>query len=592
MTRALLWTTMLLALPTACLAQRPSVAVTGVTVVDVTGGASVPGSTVLIEDGRISAIGPAGEVRVPREARVVDGAGRWLVPGLWDMHVHLSKARASALPLLVVNGVLGVRDAGGDMAELQRWRSEIRAGDRTGPRIVMAGPYLESPATVLRVLMSSTVEPEERTRIPIADPADARRVVDSIARAGVDFVKVRTWPDLETFRAIADAAAERGLPLAAHTFPLAPDELRGGRVASIEHFYPPPEDWSRDERRGFWSDLADHGVVIVPAVVNAYESLFVVDTIFRRVLADSLGEVEPRRPYVPAFLLADWAEQVDERSPGAVAGWRGYYPTVLQSLREAHQSGVRLLAGSDLTVIGIYPGSSLHRDIELLSDEVGLSPLEALQAATIHPAEFLGLDDSLGTVEVGKIADLVLLDADPLADVSNTRRIAAVIQGGRVLERADLDRLRASVLAMPEIRENDWLPAPPGPELTAAIALEATIDEAESAAEVAAAFEEFRTMEGADRLPGGRAALAVRVEAAINRAGYRLLGSERVDEAVAVLALNAEVFPASSNVWDSLAEAHMARGDRDRAIEFYRRSLELDPGNDNARERLAELEEE
>ncbi|HUP19554.1 MAG TPA: amidohydrolase family protein [Gemmatimonadota bacterium] len=589
MKHALLWLVSLLAAPALGLAQEPPVAVTGVTVVDVTGGAEGPPATVVIRDGRIAAIGPAGEIDVPAGARVVEGAGRWLAPGLWDMHVHLSKARAPALPLLVANGVLGVRDVGGDMEELQRWRSEIRAGDRPGPRIVMAGPYLESPANVLRVLMSVTVEPEERTRIPVADPADARRVVDSIARAGVDFVKVRTWPDLETFRAIADAAAANGLPLAAHTFPLAPDELRAGRVASIEHFYPPPEDWEEGERRAFWADLAARGVVMVPTIVNAHESLFVVDTTFTKVLADSLGALEPRRPYLSAFLLADWAEQVEERSPAAAEGWRAYSPTLLRAFREAHQAGVRLLAGSDLAVIGIYPGSSLHRDVELLADEVGLSPLEALQAATIRPVEFLGLDDSLGTVEVGKIADLVLLEADPLADVSNTRRIVAVIQGGRVLERADLDRLRESVLAMPEIRENDWLPARPAPEIAAAIELEAAIDEAGSAAEIAAALERFRSMEGADRLPGGRAALGDRVEAAVNRAGYRLLGSGRVDEAVAVLALNAEAFPASANVWDSLAEAHMTRGDRERAIQLYRRSLELDPENENARERLVEL---
>lgn len=569
--------------------QEPPLAVVDVSVVDVTGGPALSGATVVIADGRIAAVGPTDEVDIPGGARIVPGQGRWLIPGLWDMHVHLSKARAPALPLLVANGVLGVRDVGGEMAELIEWREEIRSGERVGPRIVLAGPYLESPSNVLRVLLSETVEPEERTRVPIASPADARRVVDSIAEAGVDFVKVRTWPDLETLEAIADAAASHDLPLAAHTFPLSPEELRESGFASIEHFYPPPDDWTEPERRAFWSDLAEEGLVVVPTIVTFHESLFLADTTFAPILADSAGAIEPRRAYVSAFLLADWMEQVEERSPQSAQGWRAYYPTVIQAHREAHEAGVRLLAGSDLTVIGIYPGSSLHREIELLSDEIGLTPLEALQAATLHAVEFLGLEDSLGTVEVGKIADLVLLEADPLADVSNTRRVAAVIQGGRLLEREDLERVRESARAMPAVRENDWLPPAPSPELAAAIGLEREIDRAESGEAIDRALERFRAMEGVEQLPGGRDALGARVEAAINRAGYRLLRSGRVDQAIEIFARNTRAFPISANTWDSLAEAYMERGDRELAIEHYRRSLELDPDNDNARQKLAEL---
>lgn len=573
--------------------QEPgTLAIHGVTVIDGTGAPARPGSTVLIRDRRIVAVGPDQEIASPPDARLVEGEGRYLIPGLWDMHTHLSKARAPALPLMIANGVLGVRDVGGDLEELLQWEEEIRAGARTGPRIVMAGPYLESASNVLRVLLEETVEPEGRTRIPIASTEDARRVVDSIARRGVDFVKVRTWPDLETFRAIADAAADHGLPLAAHTFDLPPEDLREGAVASIEHFYPVPENWTAEERLSFHEDLARHGTVIVTTFVVVFESLFVPESLAARIVADTSGLIDDRRRYVSSFLLADWKEQLPERSPEAAQNWKEYYPTVLQVLRETHEAGVPLLAGSDLGVLLIFPGSSLHRELELLVDEVGLTPMEALQAATLDAVDFMGLDDSLGTIEPGKVADLVLLEADPLADITNTRRIAAVIQEGRFHSREELDRLQERVLAMPELVENDWIPAPAAPELRETQAVIQALDQAGSAASVALALERFQAMEGGERLPGGRPAQAGQIEAAVNRAGYRMLEAERHEEAIAVFRLNTETFPDSYNTWDSLAEAYMAQGDPENAIRFYRKSLELNPENRNARERLEELGEE
>jgi imidazolonepropionase-like amidohydrolase len=573
-----------------CLAAAPGVgqeaaplAIRDVTLIDGTGAPARPGSSVLVRDGRIAAVGPAAEVEIPSGTRVVDGSGKFLIPGLWDMHTHLSKARAPALPQLVASGVLSVRDVGGDMPELQRWTSEIRAGVRNGPRILMAGPYLESPANVLRVLLAGTVEPEERTRIPVDGPDNARRVVDSIARAGVDFVKVRTWRDLETFRAIAEAADARGLPLAAHVFGLPPEILREGLVTSIEHFMEVPEAWTRQERLDFYAALAERGTVVVPTIVTFTENVL--------VMPDTLAAIAEGADSLSAFLLADWREQIEEHSAGSVQGWRSYYPTVVQSWREMREAGMRLLPGSDLAVAGVVPGSSLHRNLALMVEEIGLSPMEAIVAGTRHSAEFMGVSDSLGTIEEGKIADLVLLGADPLADVANTGRIAAVVQRGRLIDQAVLDRLRDEARRDPAVAANDWLPGPPSSELAEALTIIAAIDAAETPEAVAAALGSFEDFEDAARLPGGRVALGDRVEVAINSAGYRLLRAGNVDTAAEVFALNAGAFPESANAWDSLGEAQLERGDRERAIESYQRSLELDPDNDNARERLEALGE-
>lgn len=568
-------------------AQEAPLAITNVTIVDA--GGARPGSTVLIEGRNIVATGPAASVGVPAGARVVDGSGRWLIPGLWDLHVHLSKTRATALPLFVRYGVLSVRDLGGEMAEVARWEEEVRAGERAGPRIVRAGPYLESPSNVLRTLMAETVEPEERARVPVDGPQDARRVVDSIARAGVDVVKVRTWRDLETFRAIAAAAAEHDLPLVAHAMALPPEEVRHGQVTSMEHFYTLPGDWSEEERLAFYRDLARNGTVMVSTLTVYHESLLVPASEAEPIVDDVAGALEPKRRFVSAFTLADWREQLEERSPGEVEEWREFYPEVLKALKEMRRAGVPILAGSDVAVLLVWPGWSLHRELELLVSELEMTPLEALTAATLGPAEHLGLTDSLGTIEEGKVADLVLLEADPLEDISNTQRIEAVIQGGRLFGREDLAALEESVLAMPEIAENDWLPAPTPPAVREARAIEDALGAAASAADVEEAIRLFEAFDRAEELPGGWVALGNRVESEINSAGYRLLGDERVEEAIAVFTRNTEAFPESANTWDSLAEAHMIRGDRELAIRHYRRSLELDPGNHNAREKLAEL---
>jgi len=574
---------LLSAAPPSAEKPSPPLAFVDVTVIDGTGAAPHAGLTVLVEGDRITRVGPSGEVRVPASATIVDGAGRTLIPGLWDVHVHLSKLRASALPLFVANGVTGVRDTGGEWPELARWRRQIEAGERIGPRFLTAGPYLEAPSNVLRVLLEDTVEPEQRTRIGVGSPAEAHRVVDSIAAMGVDFVKIRTIESVETYRAIAAAAERNGLDLAGHAFGMPPEAVLEARQESIEHFLPIPEGWDRERRMALFRDFARAGTAIVPTLTSGFGSLLVPGEELAALVDDSLGRVAPRRRYLSAYLVADWREQLEERTPRALEFWRGFYPTALLTVREMREAGMPVLPGSDAAVIGVFPGSSLHTELELFVDSLGMTPMEAITSATGEAAAFLGIDDSVGTIAPGILADLVLLDADPLADIANTRAIAGVVLDGRWLDRAALDGLRARVLEMPQLRENDW-PAPPlPPRLRRARTMLDRFEEARDPAAVAAGLERYRALDDDDP------ALASRVESVVNRIGYALLRDERTRDAIEVFRLNADAFPEAANTWDSLAEAHMVAGHDERAIRFYERSLELDPGNDNAREKLAEL---
>jgi hypothetical protein len=207
----------------------------------------------------------------------------------------------------------------------------------------------------------------------------------------------------------------------------------------------------------FWRELAARDVGVVPTVVVATESVFRPVEYYQRLVSDTTAAVHPLRPYLSAFMILDWREQVEEVTPQRRAYFERYWPIALKHIREMREAGVRIMAGSDVAVLNIFPGVSLHEELRLFVDSVGMSPIEALARATIEPAEWLRLGDSVGTIEAGKVADLVLLDANPLQDITNTRRIAAVVLRGRLLQRRDLDALLASVRAMPDLRVNDWV---------------------------------------------------------------------------------------------------------------------------------------
>lgn len=438
-----------------------TVAIRNVTVIPMTDAGTAPGQTVLVRDGRISAVGRASEVPVPASAVVVDGTGKYLIPGLFEMHGHTSKTRASALGLYVVHGVTTLRDMGSEHAEVVRWRGEIRAGTRVGPRMLIAGPYLESLRNLQRMRADppeSRVEPFERARIPIGTPERARQVIDSLAALGVDFFKVRTIQDGPTYFALADAARASGKRLVGHVVTGSPASFLRAQQAGVEHGFPVTIDsLPREERMAFWRELAARDVGVVPTLVVVTESVFRPFECYRSLMADTTGVVNPLRPYVSAFMVLDWKEQVEELDQGRVDYFKNAFPIALKHFREMREAGVRLMAGSDVAVLNIFPGHSLHEELRLLVDSLGMSPLEALASGTREPAEWLGLADSVGTIAPGKVADLVLLDADPLADISNVRRVAAVLLRGRLFQRPELDALLSAVGKMPDIRANDWI---------------------------------------------------------------------------------------------------------------------------------------
>jgi len=437
------------------------IAIRNVTIIPGDGAAPISDATVLIRDERLAAIGPSAEAVIPTGARVIEGRGKFLVPGFIEMHAHLSKTRASALGLFIANGVTTVRDMGGDHEELIRWRQEIRSGKRVGPRMLIAGPYLESARNVERMRRDppeKRIEPFERTRIPVASPAEARRIVAELASRELDFLKIRTVQDQATYLALNEAANAHGIPLVGHVTGIAPEVVLEAGHDGVEHFfYPSLDGKTREERVALWRKFAGRGVRIVPTLVALFEGTFPPTERLRAITEDDEGKIEPRRAFLSKYLVLDWREQVEESNEPRRQALRKMMEEVIRrDLREMHEAGMDVLVGSDVAVLNTYPGFSIHDEMALFVNELGMTPGEVLERATSRSARFLRIADSVGTIERGKVADLVLLDANPLEDIRNTRRIAGVVIRGAFYDAQGIRQVLEAVRAAPDRRVDDW----------------------------------------------------------------------------------------------------------------------------------------
>ena len=414
--------------------------------------------SILVRGDRIAYVGATKALPRAPNAQVVDGVGRFVIPGLIDMHTHVSKTRGSSLSLLVAKGVTTVR-LGGDHEELLAWRREIEAGKRIGPRLLIAGPYLESASNAARqhaTPVGEMVEPTERTRVAVGTPADAERIISGLATRGVDHLKIRTTTDRDTYLAIGAAAKRHNLVLAGHIQPYSPEDILASGQASLEHgFYPPLDERPGVDRRSLFARLAAAGVVIVPTLVVLENLGTPDDEGLNRVVADADNPANGKR-MLSAFLRADWREQLAEQGPERRPVYRRLQEKLRRDLHEMRAAGVRILAGTDIGVLNVVPGQSLHEELRLLVRDAGLTPLDALRAATRAAAAFLQRDQEIGMIAVGRRADLVLLDADPLTDISQVSRISTVVLGGRLFDREALTGLVDEVSAAPDIAANDW----------------------------------------------------------------------------------------------------------------------------------------
>ena len=428
-----------------------------VTVIDVTGAPPLSDMTVVIDGKRIIDLGKSGETKPPAHARIVDARGKYLIPGLWDMHVHtvfgdwIPRNERVTLPLFVANGITGVRDMGGDLDVITRWRAEIDAGRLLGPRMYIAGPMLDGAV------------PRFPSSAPVANAADGRRVVDELKARGVDFIKIQSLIPRDGYFAAADEAKKVGLTFVGHV----PDAIRASEASnagqrSIEHFTgifegcTPIEDQLIKGPKSLGVNVSNFDPARARSLIElmAKNQTWQVPTLVwerGQWLVDDIDlSHDPLTKYAPKawkdrtwpMFVHDILETMDT-DPLAVR--KHFVQMELDMTLAMFRAGVPFMAGTDTAAgVHVFPGFSLHEELALFV-RAGLTPLQALQTATRNPAQFMGRLADMGSVEKGKLADLVLLDANPLDDIANTRRIRAVVLAGRYFGRADLDRMLKGV---------------------------------------------------------------------------------------------------------------------------------------------------
>jgi imidazolonepropionase-like amidohydrolase len=442
-----------------------SLIIDDVTIVDVNTGTLQPHRTVIVSTNRIMAVMEHRDV--PKEeaeknkplGTVINGRGKFLIPGLWDMHVHMAfgdwfpRAEKITLPLFIANGITGVRDMGGELDTLEKWRQETSTWQLIGPRIVMSGPMLDGP------------KPRFPSSIAITTPEDGRRAVDELAGKGVDFIKLQSLIPRDAVFAIANEAKKRGIVFVGHV----PDSVRASEMSnagqkSFEHLIGIFEGASPLEDEFIRGSKSEGKFLSTYDPVRA-EKLFALlvknqtwqcpTLVWERggnLIDQTDFAHDARAKYVPAYWKdVTWKRFTDqiehEFNTDDLATRKKFVEKELEVVRTMRNAGIPFLAGTD-TPPGVYifPGFSLHEELQRFV-AAGFTPLQALQTATLNPARFLGMESLLGTIERGKFADMVLLDANPLDDIRNTQKIDGVIANGRYFSRADLDRMLKDVEA-------------------------------------------------------------------------------------------------------------------------------------------------
>ena len=437
-----------------------SLVFTHATVIDTLTGALQPDTFVIVTGDRIEQVGTKHHVKVPKDGKIIDATGKFLIPGLWDMHVHTffddraESGRDITLPLFIANGITGVRDMGSNLDPVLQARKDIEEKRLLGPRMIVAGPMLDGPKTTYK------------SAIAIATPEDGRRAVDMLKSRGVDFIKIQSYVPRNAYFAIVDECKKQNIVFVGHV----PDSIRGSEASnagqkSLEHLIGIFEGSSTVEddlltgpkSPGRFLDTYDATKEAAIIHLLAKNHTWQCPTLYWERGQWLVDVIDPNKDPDVKYVPVSWREKawpkatksiIKEMDTDPLPVREKFVQHELDIVKKLNQAGVPFLAGTDCPAgVDVLPGFSLHLELQRFI-AAGFTPLEALQTATLRPAQFLDKLNDYGSVETGKVADLVLLDANPLDDIHNTQKIAGVVAGGRYFSRARLDRILSDVEAV------------------------------------------------------------------------------------------------------------------------------------------------
>jgi cytosine/adenosine deaminase-related metal-dependent hydrolase len=411
--------------------RSSALAIVGATLIDGTGSAPVLDSAVVIQNGRIKAVGPRSRTKIPKDANVIDAKGKFLLPGLWDMHAHFEQVEWG--PIYLAAGVTTVRDCGNEFEFITAVRDAVAHNRGLGPRLLLAAEVDGTSAMAIGVHRVDT-------------PEQARQLTVRFHDAGFQQMKIYNSVKLEELKVIADEAHRLGMTVTGHvpqglnafqTIEAGQDQINHIQyVVDIMHA-PFPEGMSSPDRMKALADLdldspdakraasflKDHHTVVDPTMA-VYELITATTAKPPPSFEPGVAKIAPE--------LAQPLTDVEPPSGQSQIGDRVFRKEVA-IVGLLHRAGIPIVAGTDQAV----PGHSLHREIELYV-QAGFTPMEAIQAATIVPARAMNLERDSGTVEQGKRGDVILISGDPLADIHNTRNVEYVITNGTMYHTAEL----------------------------------------------------------------------------------------------------------------------------------------------------------
>lgn len=408
--------------------QTQPLVITRVNLVDVVDGRVVPNTTVTISGTTITSVAPNGTT--PANARVVDGQGQFVIPGLWDMHAHMEASGEPWLPLYVANGVTGIRDMGSQLDMILKMREATASGRVLGPRIVAAGPILDD----------APGDWPFRMRVKTAE--EGRAAVRLLKQRAVDLVKVHNFTPRDVYFAIAAEARRQNLPVAGHVpLKVTLEEAIDAGQRNIEHFSESRlwmqcsggDTYRPEACRPMFAMLAKRGIWQTPTLVAS--ELVTIGTPASSITAEQLA-------YATKSIRQVWSGIQSQLNPDVVRIIKRRAEPAATVTNDMIRAGVGVMTGCDTMIAGFC----VHDEMAAMVGG-GVTPLAALQTATINPARYLGFFGTTGSVAAGRRADLVLLDANPLIDIGNVRRIRGVVVAGRFLDRSALDALLAQAKA-------------------------------------------------------------------------------------------------------------------------------------------------
>ena len=400
------------------------VALTGATLIDVTGKPATPNSVVVLQGDRIVAAGPRALIKIPGNAKVIDVSGKFLLPGLWDMHAHFYQAEFG--PTYLAAGITTARDVGNDIEFGTGLRNAAKEKRGLGPRMLLAG-YIDGK------------NEDHSFDVQVETPEEARAAVQHYKDAGYEQIKIRDNVKLETLKAICAEAHRLGMTVTGHV-PKGMNALQAVETGmdQINHmnyvltgFFPnrnrnnPPVTINLNAPNvvNALKFFKEHGTVVDPT-----------DAVLELMLRPMNVPIETFEPGVTR-VAAELKVQINKKGEAAeqAEGLRMVLDVLLKITGALHGAGVPIVAGTDVGV----PGHTLHRELELYV-KAGMTPLEAIQAATITPARVMKLENEVGTIEAGRRADLIVLDANPVENISNIRKVRLVVSQGRLFDCAKL----------------------------------------------------------------------------------------------------------------------------------------------------------